>query len=74
MQQNLFISIPLLTHYSGTNLTKAYPMPPTFSMQTETRGRFLNVKGRAVEMALAKGTTYLQFLTNRKGLFRPNNL
>ena len=74
MEQYLIILIALLTHHGCTNLTEAYAMPPALAVQAEALYRLLDIEGRAVEMALAEGTTDFEFLTDGEGLLRTHNL
>ena len=74
MEEDFVVLEALLAHDGSTNLAEADAVAPPFSMQAETCGSLFDVKGGAVEVTLAEGSTDFQFLADGERLLGTNNL
>lgn len=74
MVQNLLVGEALRGHYRGTYLAEAYTVAPSFAVKDDLILRHFYFKSRALEMALRKYLSDLQFLADNQSLFRTRDL
>ena len=73
-EEDFLVGLALLTHDSGTYLTKTDTMPPTLAVKDKATIVLLHIECGTEQMTLAEGATDLKFLANGECLFRTYNL
>ena len=63
-EEDFLVGLALLTHDSGTYLTKTDTMPPTLAVKDKATIVLLHIECGTEQMTLAEGTANLQLLAH----------